>query len=75
MGNQTDTVELARIADGPELFEAFYRAHVDAVERFIARRVRDPYHAADLTADVFVAVIDSARRRRARRLNRRAAER
>jgi RNA polymerase sigma-70 factor, ECF subfamily len=60
VGKSTDTVELKRIADDPELFEAFYRAHVEAVQRFIARRVRDPYDAADLTADVFVAVIDSA---------------
>jgi RNA polymerase sigma-70 factor (ECF subfamily) len=33
---------------------------VDAVQRFIARRVRDPYRVADLTADVFLAAIDSA---------------
>ncbi|WP_432981827.1 RNA polymerase sigma factor [Dactylosporangium sp. CA-233914] len=44
----------------PEAFEAFYRRHVGEVSRFVARRVDDPYTAADLTADVFLAVIDSA---------------
>jgi len=32
----------------PAAFEAFYRAHVVAVERFIVRRVTDPHRAADL---------------------------
>lgn len=40
-------------------FEPFYRGNVDAIERFIARRVDDPYTAADLTADVFLAAIDA----------------
>ncbi len=44
----------------PELFEAFYRRHVDAVLRFVARRVDDPQTAADLTAEIFLAVLDSA---------------
>lgn len=44
----------------PAAFEAFYREHIDAVQRFVARRVGDPYEAADLTADVFVAVIEAA---------------
>jgi RNA polymerase sigma factor (sigma-70 family) len=44
----------------PDAFEAFYREHVDAVERFVARRVGDRELAADLTADVFVAAIESA---------------
>jgi RNA polymerase sigma factor (sigma-70 family) len=69
VGEPTDTGELARIATDPEVFEAFYREHVEAVERFIARRVRDPYRAADLTADVFLAVIDSAHTYRAGRGN------
>jgi RNA polymerase sigma-70 factor (ECF subfamily) len=54
------TNELARIAHDPDAFEAFYRANVDAVQRFIVRRVADPYLAADLTSDVFVAAIESA---------------
>jgi RNA polymerase sigma factor (sigma-70 family) len=52
--------DVARIAHDPDAFEAFYRAHLEPVQRFIARRVGDPYLAADLTADVFLAAIDSA---------------
>jgi RNA polymerase sigma-70 factor (ECF subfamily) len=52
--------ELPRIAHDPRAFEAFYRAHVEEVQRFVARRVDDPYLAADLTAEVFVAGIDAA---------------
>lgn len=52
--------ELAAITSDPDAFERFYRQHVEAVQRFVARRVDDPYLAADLTADVFVAVIESA---------------
>jgi RNA polymerase sigma-70 factor (ECF subfamily) len=33
---------------------------VDAVMRFVARRVDDPHTAADLTAETFLAVLDSA---------------
>jgi RNA polymerase sigma factor (sigma-70 family) len=52
--------ELPRIAHDPQAFEAFYREHVEAVQRFVARRVGDPYLAADLTAEVFLAAIDAA---------------
>jgi RNA polymerase sigma-70 factor (ECF subfamily) len=52
--------EPAQIASDPEAFARFYREHVEAVQRFVARRVDDPYLAADLTAEVFVAVIESA---------------
>jgi RNA polymerase sigma factor (sigma-70 family) len=48
------------IASDPDAFERFYSEHVEAVQRFVARRVDDPYLAADLTADVFVAAIESA---------------
>ncbi|MFI1047453.1 RNA polymerase sigma factor [Streptomyces griseoruber] len=41
-------------------FEEFYRRHVDAVMRYVARRVDDPHTAADLTAEIFLAVLDSA---------------
>jgi RNA polymerase sigma factor (sigma-70 family) len=51
---------LAEIATDPDAFEAFYRRHVEAVTRFLARRVDDPHTVADLVADVFLAVIDSA---------------
>jgi RNA polymerase sigma-70 factor, ECF subfamily len=52
--------ELTEITSDPDAFERFYREHVEAVQRFVARRVDDPYLAADLTADIFVAVIESA---------------
>jgi hypothetical protein len=48
------------ITSDPDAFDRFYRRHVEAVQRFVARRVDDPYLAADLTADVFVAAIESA---------------
>ncbi|GAB3047066.1 sigma-70 family RNA polymerase sigma factor [Intrasporangium mesophilum] len=52
--------DLARIAADPDAFEAFYREHLVTVRRFVARRVEDPHLAADLTAEVFLAAIDSA---------------
>jgi RNA polymerase sigma-70 factor (ECF subfamily) len=52
---------VSRIGHDPDAFESFYRAHVEAIQRFVARRVEDPYLAADLTAEVFLAAIDSAR--------------
>lgn len=51
---------LADIGRDPDAFEEFYRAHLAWVRRFVARRVEDPHTAADLTADIFLAVIDSA---------------
>jgi RNA polymerase sigma factor (sigma-70 family) len=51
---------LSQLALDPEQFEAFYRRHVTAVTRFIARRLDDPHRVADLTADVFIAVIGAA---------------
>ncbi|NUT43135.1 MAG: RNA polymerase sigma factor [Thermoactinospora sp.] len=50
----------ADIATDPQAFEAFYRRHVDAITSFLARRVADPDTVADLVAEVFVAVLDSA---------------
>ena len=38
-------------------FEQLYRANVDAVTAYFARRITDPQLVADLTADTFVAVI------------------
>ncbi len=40
-------------------FERIYRANVDAVTAFFARRSADPQTVADLTADTFVSVITS----------------
>jgi RNA polymerase sigma-70 factor (ECF subfamily) len=57
---EEDRVDLAPIGRDPAAFEDFYRRNIDAVGRFIARRVSDPHTAADLTAEVFLAVIESA---------------
>ena len=48
------------IGRDPHAFEAFYREHLPWVRRFVARRVDDPHTAADLTTDIFLAVVDSA---------------
>lgn len=50
----------AGIARDPAAFEDFYRCHVEAVTRFLARRADDPHMVADLVAEVFIAVLDSA---------------
>jgi RNA polymerase sigma-70 factor (ECF subfamily) len=55
-----DPNAFSRIAHDPDAFEAFYREHVEAVQRFVARRVADPHRAADLTAEIFLAAIESA---------------
>ncbi len=59
-GPQPRRVDPRRIATDPDAFEAFYREHVEAVQRFVARRVDDRERAADLTAEVFLAAIASA---------------
>jgi RNA polymerase sigma-70 factor (ECF subfamily) len=59
--------QLPAIGTDPELFEAFYRERVEDLQRFIARRVGDRERAADLTAEVFIAAIESAHRYRPRR--------
>jgi RNA polymerase sigma factor (sigma-70 family) len=57
---QPATGELSQIASDPAAFEGFYREHVTLVMRFVARRVADPHVVADLTAEVFLAVLGSA---------------
>ncbi|TDC91282.1 RNA polymerase sigma factor [Nonomuraea deserti] len=49
-----------RLNEDPAAFEAFYRRHVDAVMKFVVRRVSDPHLAADLTADIFLATLEHA---------------
>ncbi|MFI7360119.1 RNA polymerase sigma factor [Streptomyces avidinii] len=44
-----------------EGFGAFYEEHIDAVLGFVTRRVADPHLAADLTADIFLAAMGSAK--------------
>jgi RNA polymerase sigma factor (sigma-70 family) len=56
--------QLRWIGTNPDLFEVFYREHVEEVQRFVARRVGDRELAADLTAEIFLAAIDSAHRYR-----------
>jgi RNA polymerase sigma factor (sigma-70 family) len=59
--------QLRWVGTDPDLFEAFYREHVEGLQRFVARRVGDRERAADLTAEIFLAAIDSAHRYRPRR--------
>jgi RNA polymerase sigma factor (sigma-70 family) len=51
---------VSRIGCDPDAFEAFYREHVESVQRFVSRRVSDRELAAELTSDIFVAAIESA---------------
>ncbi|SDL62573.1 RNA polymerase sigma factor [Nonomuraea jiangxiensis] len=50
----------AEFATDPVAFEAFYLRHVEGITRFLARRVDAPQMVADLVADVFLAVMESA---------------
>src|SRR4249920_1306094 len=52
--------DVGAIARDPDAFEVFYREHLETVQRFVARRIADPHLAADLTAEVFLAAVDSA---------------
>ena len=58
--------QLPLIGIDPDIFEVFYREHVEVVECFVVRRVGDRERAADLTAEIFLAAIDSAHRYRSR---------
>jgi RNA polymerase sigma factor (sigma-70 family) len=53
----TATRRPASANSGAAEFERLYRANVDAVTAYFARRSADPHVVADLTADTFVAVI------------------
>ena len=66
LDRRTDTELLSAIAarDGAA-FSTFYRRHLAAVLAFLMREVRDPEAAADLTAEVFAAVLMAAARYRA----------
>jgi RNA polymerase sigma factor (sigma-70 family) len=52
--------DVRSIATDPDAFEVFYRENLETVRRFVARRVADPHLAADLTAEIFLAAVDSA---------------
>jgi RNA polymerase sigma factor (sigma-70 family) len=57
--DRTAQTRTAAVADSGATaeFERLYRANVDAVAAYFARRSADPHVVADLTADTFVAVI------------------
>jgi len=66
-GRWTDEQLLASIAACDEAsFSAFYRRHLGTVVGWCVRRTGDPELAADLTAEVFAAVLVSATRYEAR---------
>jgi RNA polymerase sigma-70 factor (ECF subfamily) len=48
------------IKDDMVALERFYRAHYDAVVRYVTSRITDPYDVADVVADTFLAAVDSA---------------
>jgi RNA polymerase sigma factor (sigma-70 family) len=56
--------QLPLIGIDADVFAAFYGEHIDGVEGFVMRRVGDRDRAADLTAEIFLAAIDSAHRYR-----------
>lgn len=55
-----DPVAVPRIGTDPNVLERFYRAHVDDVIGFLARRCPSAHDVADLTADTFLTAIDAA---------------
>jgi RNA polymerase sigma-70 factor (ECF subfamily) len=56
--------QLHWISTDPAIFEAFYCEHFEGLQGFIARRVGERERAADLTAEIFLAAIESAHRYR-----------
>jgi RNA polymerase sigma factor (sigma-70 family) len=56
--------QLPLIGIDPDIFDVFYREHIGSVEGFVVRRIGDRERAADLTAEIFLAAIDSAHRYR-----------
>ena len=61
----SDRELLAAIADrDPEAFSVFYRRHLPGTVAFLLRETHDRETAADLTAEVFAAVILGSRRYR-----------
>ena len=57
--NQPDAARHAVGRDAAAEFELLYRAQVDAITTYFARRSFDPQTVADLTADTFVQAITS----------------
>lgn len=57
-----DPADVRRIDSDPEALERFYRALVDEVIAYLARRVSDPHDVADLVAETFLQAMSAARR-------------
>jgi RNA polymerase sigma factor (sigma-70 family) len=58
--NEIDPDDVRAIGRDPDAFEAFYRAHIESIGRFIARRVDDPQLVADLTSQIFLTAVEVA---------------
>ena len=58
----TDAELLERTARDPEAFAVFYRRHERLVYGFLMSRRRDPELAADLAAEIFATLLESADR-------------
>lgn len=67
MALKTDSQLLKETGRDPEAFGEFYRRHAEAVLAYLLYRTRDPHRALDLTAEVFVAALESRSRYRERR--------
>jgi len=61
-GLATDAQLLAAADLDPDAFTGFYERHETLVIGYLMRRVRDPDAAADLTAEVFAAAFEAAKR-------------
>lgn len=59
--------DVRRVGEDREAFECLYVEHIDLIQAFLARRVSDPSLVADLTSEVFLAAIESARKYRPER--------
>jgi RNA polymerase sigma-70 factor (ECF subfamily) len=60
--NQSDEALLVAAAQDADAFSAFYRRYETPILAFFLRRVGDPELAADLTSEVFAAVLSSCAR-------------
>ena len=56
--NESKLIRLA-IAGDEAALAALYERYVDAIYRYVAYRVNDPYVAEDITADVFLRMVES----------------
>jgi RNA polymerase sigma factor (sigma-70 family) len=61
---RSDDELLAATARDADAFGAFYRRHGEAVFRYMLFRTRNPEEAAELSAEVFAAALESSGRKR-----------